>query len=432
MKKLSLLLIVSLIILGSCKKDVDPVVTEVTPEQARDSIYYIMKAYYYWYNLMPVVDKENYSNPYDLLEAMRYKELDKWSFVADYKKFMDRMEGDFVGHGIMVALSEDNKARIAQIYKNSPLYSESVRRGWIIKTLNGYDLAAIILAHDAAAYNTAFGPSTVGITNNFIFEKPNGSTVNISSTKASFTINTVILYDTIWLDAAGTKKAGHLVFDYFILPSAQELQTAFSFFKANGVTDLILDLRYNPGGYLDIAQQLASYIGGNTLSGKSFAMLQYNNKLQSQNFTYKFKTSSYSLSIPRVVVITSRGTASASEAIMNGLAPYMTVVSVGDTTEGKPVGMDGFICGGKYIFSPITFKLVNSEGTGDYFDGLVPNQLATDDVTRDYDDPAEKCLKEAILYLKTGSFSGKGAGSFSRSKLYSEKPSWMDNMFVLN
>jgi carboxyl-terminal processing protease len=433
MKRLSLLLIISLILMGSfssCKPHEED--TGVTPEMARDSLYYIMKAYYYWYNLMPVVDRENFSNPYDLLETMRYKELDKWSFVADYDEFMDEMEGTFVGHGIRVALSEDNKARIAQIYNNAPLYTQGVRRGWIIKTINGYDLAAIMLANNSEAYNTAFGPATAGITNNFVFEKPDGSTVNISSTKASFTINSVILYDTIWLDAAGTKKAGHLVFESFILPSQQELQTAFSFFKANGVTDLILDLRYNSGGYLDIAQQLASYIGGTSLAGITFAMLKYNQKLQAANVTYQFKPSTYSLALPKIVVITSRLTASASEAVMNGLAPHITVASVGDTTHGKPVGMNGWTCGQKYFFWPITFKLVNSEGVGDYFDGLIPNQLATDDLTHDFDDRQEKCLKEAILYLQSGAFSGKGAGSFSRSRQYSEKPSWMNNMFVLN
>jgi len=429
MKRFSILLFGILLIMGSCKKDDEP--PEVTPEMAKDSLYYIMNMYYYWYNLMPVVNKANYSNPTDLLNAMRYKELDKWSFVADYEKFIQQMGGGFVGHGIMVALSEDNKARIALIYKNSPLYSEGVRRGWIIKSLNGYDLAAILLAQDATAYNTAFGPKTAGVTNNFVFEKPDGSTVAISSAKKSFTINTVILYDTIWLDAAGTKKAGHLVFDSFKLPAEQDLKTAFSYFKTNGVTDLILDLRYNPGGYLNISQQLASYIGGNSLSGKTFAMRSYNNNLQSQNDIYEFLTSSYSLTIPRVVVITSRGTASASEAVMNGLAPHMTVVSVGDTTEGKCVGMDGFICG-KYLFSPITFKLVNSLGHGDYFDGIAPDKIATDDITHDYDDRREVCLSEAILYLRTGSFSGKGSGNFVRTRTWSEEPAWMKNMFVLH
>lgn len=429
MKRISILLFGILLIMGSCKKDDEP--PEVTPEMARDSLYYIMNMYYYWYNLMPVVNKADYSNPVDLLHAMKYKALDKWSFVADYEKFISQMGGSFVGHGVMIALSEDNKARIMQIYPNSPLYSQGVRRGWIIKTVNGYDLAAILLAQDATAYDNAMGPKTAGVTNNFVFEKPDGSTVAISSTKVSFTINSVVLYDTIWLDAAGTKKAGHLVFDSFKLPAEQELKTAFSYFKANGVTDLILDLRYNLGGYLNIAQQLASYIGGNSLSGKTFAVLSYNNKLQSENSVYKFLTSSYSVSIPRLVVITSRGTASASEAVMNGLYPHMTVVSVGDTTEGKCVGMDGFICG-KYLFSPITFKLVNSLGQGDYFDGLVPDKIANDDITHDYDDRREECLKEAILYLKTGSFSGKGSGDFVRTRIWSENPSWMNNMFVLH
>jgi len=433
MKRLSLLLIISLILLGSfnsCRPHDED--AGVTPEMARDSLYYIMKTYYYWYNLMPVVDRENYSNPYDLLEAMRYKELDKWSFVADYDELLDELEGTFVGHGIRVALSEDNKARIAQIYNKAPLFTKGIRRGWIIKSLNGYDLAAILLAGDGEAYNAAFGPQTAGITNNFVFEKPDGSTVNISSTKASFTINSVILYDTIWLDAAGTKKAGHLVFESFIDPSQQELQTAFSFFKANGVTDLILDLRYNSGGILTPAQQLASYIAGNSLAGTIFAMLKYNQKLQAANRTFPFLTSSYSLSLPKIVVITSRLTASASEMVMNGLAPHITVATVGDTTYGKPMGFNFFPCAEKYFFGPITFKVVNSEGVGDYFDGFIPNQLTTDDLTRDFDDRQEKCLKEALNYLQTGAFSGKRAGSFSRSKQYSEKPSWMNNMFVMN
>lgn len=429
MKKLSILILIAIVIMGSCKKDDEP--TEITPEMAKDSLYYIMNIYYYWYDLMPAVDRNNYSNPYDLLNAMRYKELDKWSFVADYQEFLSQMEGDFVGHGIMVALSQDNTVRIAQIYKNAPLYANGVRRGWILKTVNGYDMAQIFLSGDNEAYDAAFGPKTEGITNTFVFEKPDGSTYSVSSTKTKFTINTVILYDTIWLDAAGSKKAGHLVFDYFIIPSSQELQTAFSFFKANGVTDLIIDLRYNPGGYLNVTQQLASYIGGNSLAGKVFVTLSYNNKLQSLNNTYRFLSSSYSLTIPRVVVITSHATASASEAIINGLSPHMEVVTVGDTTEGKCVGMDGFVVGEKYLFSPITFKLVNSLGQGDYFDGLPPDKTAVDDITHDFDDRREACLSEAILYLQTGSFSGKGTDKFHKTRTWSERPAWMKNAFML-
>ncbi|MBN1107454.1 MAG: hypothetical protein JXR66_00620 [Bacteroidales bacterium] len=433
MKKIFFLLILATLLLGSCKKeDIPPVETGVTPEQARDTLYYVMKAFYYWYDLMPAVDRLNYSDPYDLLEAMRYRELDRWSFVADYEEFISEMGGTFVGHGIRVGLADDNTARIAQIYKNAPLYSNGVRRGWKIKSVNGYNIAQILINNDAQAYNTAFGPPEAGVTNTFVFENPEGTELTITSTKASFSVNSVILYDTICLDAEKTKVAGHLVFESFIEPSEQELATAFAFFKQHNVQDLILDLRYNSGGYVYIAQQLASYIGGNSLSGKTFAMQEYNDKWQSENSSFPFLSLVNSLNINRLVAITTRLTASASEAVMNGLEPHIDVVSVGDTTDGKPMGMDGWICGNKYIFCPITFKLVNSLGEGEYYDGIAPEKKAVDDITRDFSDKDEASLSEAIHYLKTGAFSEKGSGSFRKLPQFSERPSWTNNMFDLD
>jgi len=430
MKKLIILLLIIASLSASCKKDdPEPVITKTTPELARDTLYYIMKQWYYWYNLMPSVTKENYTDPYTLLEGMRYKEKDKWSFVADYDEFIAEMQGTFVGHGFRIGVDESHNARIAMIYANSPLYQEGVRRGWIIKKINGYDIAAILIAGDSDAYTNAIGPSTAGITNIFVFQKPDGSEVTISSTKQSFTINTVILYDTLHLSSGIT---GHLVFESFILPSEQELETAFAFFKANGVKDLILDLRYNSGGYLTIAQQLASYIAGDSKINIVFAKLSYNDKSQSANQSFLFKKSNYPLALPRLVVITGHLTASASEAVMNGLTPHLNVVSVGDTTLGKPMGMNGWECAKKYFFWPVTFKLVNSADEGEYYDGIPPQKIAIDDIAHDFDDREEACLKEAIIWLQTGSFSGKGSYGFHRSAQFSEKPSWMNNVFVID
>ena len=429
MKKLIPLLLIIFTLFASCRKDdPEPAPTQTVPEIARDTLYYIMKQWYYWYNLMPSVTKENYTNPYTLLEALRFKEIDKWSFVADYDEFMAEMEGTFVGHGFRIGLDESDKARIAMIYNNSPLYLEGVRRGWIVKTINGYDIASILLTNDNDAYNNAIGPATAGITNNFVFQKPDGSEVSISSTKESFTVNTVLLYDTLHLSSGIT---GHLVFESFILPSEAELETAFSFFKENNVTDLILDLRYNSGGYLTIAQQLASYIAGNSEANTVFAKLSYNAKSQAANSTFPFLITSYSLSLSRLAVITTRLTASASEAVMNGLDPLLNVVSIGDTTLGKPMGMNGWTCKKKYFFWPVTFKIVNSANEGEYYDGIVPAHLATDDIAHDFDDRNETCLKEAISWLQTGSFSSKGAADFRRYPQFSEKPAWMNNVFVL-
>jgi carboxyl-terminal processing protease len=433
MKKLFFFSIVLLFAISSCKKDNVLPASTVTPAMARDSLYYIMKEVYFWYNMpeassVTETNKDNYADPSALLEAMRYKARDRWSFVADYDEFIAEMSGDFVGHGIRIGLDSEGKARIAMIYSNSPLYTNGVRRGWIIKKINGTDLAPILLSNDPAVYTNLIGPAKTGIKNVFVFQNAQGKEVTIESTKSSFTVNTVIVKDTLQLTTGTT---GHLVFDQFITPSADELATAFSYFKSVGAKDLILDLRYNTGGYLTIAQALASYITGGAQVGKVFAKLTYNDKHQEANSSFLFKNTSYSLNLPRLVVITSRSTASASEAVINGLRPFMNIVTIGDTTNGKPTGMNGWDVGKKYYFWPITFKIVNASDEGDYFDGIFPAKVLADDITHDFSDRNELCMKEAIHYLETGSIStSKSAHFFKRQPNYSEKPAWMNNTFV--
>lgn len=434
MKKLIFFTIIILAMISSCKKEDPPPVDEIptlTDAMARDSLYFLMKQWYYWYDKMPSVTKENYSDPYKLMDALRYKPLDRWSFVADYKEFLAEMQGTFVGHGFRIGVDDASNARIAMIYEKSPLYAQGVRRGWIVEKINDVDIAPILLSGNATAYTNVIGPGTAGITNKFLFKRPDNTEVTINSTKASFTVNSVLLYDTLHLASGIT---GHLVFESFIEPSEAELSTAFAYFKANNVKDLILDLRYNSGGYLYVAQDLASYIAGNAPANSNtvFALLQYNAMRQSQNSSFKFTSTASPISLSRLVVISTRQTASASEAVMNGLKPLMEVVSIGDTTNGKPVGMNGWDLGEKYFFWPVTFKIVNKNNEGDYFEGIVPAKIAADDITHDFSDRNELCLREAIHYLETGSVSSKsirGAPSFYRHPQFSEKPSWMNNGF---
>lgn len=434
MKKLIFLPVILLVLFSSCKKnDVQPDNT-VTDAMAKDSLYYIMKAWYYWYNMpeaasVTTANKDDYPDPYKLLEAMRYKELDRWSFVADYDEFNAEMAGSFVGHGFRIGLDDEGNARVAMIYDNSPLYLQGVRRGWIIKEINGVNPAPILIANDATAYNNLIGPGEAGITNIFTFTLPDGTDEIISSTKSSFTVHTVILCDTLHLSSG---IAGHLVFESFIQPSENELLDAFAYLNANGVNDLILDLRYNTGGYLFIAQELASYIAGSSYQGSVFAKLSYNDKHQDANATYQYVTVPNALSMSRVVVITTRETASASEAVINGLKPFVNVVTIGDTTNGKPTGMNGWSVGKKYWMWPITFKIVNSQNLGDYFEGIFPAKEVSDDITHDFSDRKELCLKEAIYYLENGLVSTKSLRQFKRYPQFSEKPEWIKNTFVID
>jgi C-terminal processing protease CtpA/Prc len=394
-----------------------------------------MKDWYFWYKDLPAITLTDYKDPYELMDALRYKPKDRWSFVADYDAFVASMQGSFVGHGIRIGLDAQGNARIGMIYKNSPLYTNGaggpgVRRGWIIKKLNGTDLAPVLISGDATAYSNLIGASTAGVTNTFIFQTPRGNDTTATTTKSGFQVNSVTLYDTLTIN---TVKTGHLVFDEFIEPSSGELATAFAFFKAHNVKDLILDMRYNTGGILSVATELASYIAGTSTFSTPFLSSTYNDKKTINDSTWNFTSVASPLNLSRLVVITTRETASASEEVINGLIPHLTVTTIGDTTNGKPTGMNVWqTTDSKYIFAPVTFELVNSLGNGNFYAGFVPAKLATDDITHDFNDKNELCYKEAIYLLANGSVSSKGGYAFNKSKQFSEKPAWMNNMFILN
>jgi C-terminal processing protease CtpA/Prc len=143
---------------------------------------------------------------------------------------------------------------------------------------------------------------------------------------------------------------------------------------------------------------------------------------------YNFVRTSNPLGLDRVVFITTRSSASASEVVINSLKPYIEVAIVGDTTHGKPTGMDGF---GfpfpsqtnpnpalKYVFFPITFEYLNSLGEGRFYDGMVPDIKAVDDITRDFGDPEEASLAAAIAFLEGR--KAETAVPFTRSRIFSE------------
>jgi len=397
MKKLFIIFFLTTVIFSSCKKD-DPLVTTPTiDELARDNLYDLMNANYLWYKLMPVVVKEDYKDPYELLDAMKYKTLDRWSFVQTYDEFLAYSQGSFVGHGIRMGLDPTNKVRIAQIYTNSPLYVKGVRRGWIIKKLNGTDLAPIFINRDNTAYNQLIGPAQAGVINTFLFQIPDGRDSSITTTKSSFTLNTVILYDTLHLTSGIT---GHLVFDQFIPPSNLELETAFAFFKQNNVTDLIVDLRYNGGGDFSVLANISSYIAGAANFNTPFLKLTFNDKNTADNVTYNFKTVSFPLNLTKLITINTRATGSASEDLISGLKPHLNVISIGDTTNGKPVGMILVQYKTNYMFWPITFSVLNSANQGEFYEGIAPEKYVPDDITHDFNDRNEFCLKEAIFYLE--------------------------------
>jgi len=393
-----------------CEKDDPPLSEEI---KARDQFYELMNDWYLWYNEMPDVDKNQYDTPEELLEAMRSLPKDIYSYITSWQEFESRMlEGKYIGHGFSWGFDDNGNARLIFIYKDSPLYVEEVRRGWIISKVNGTPITT-------ENGSTIFGDNTVGYENTIEFITPADSTFLITTAKKEIQKNSVLYYDTLHIN--GTVTA-HMVFQEFTQPSIEEFTEVFDYFSTSGVTEMILDLRYNPGGITSVATLLASLITGENTAGEIFTKYIYNDKKSDENSSAIFEEQTNSLNLNRVIILTTGGTASASEALINGLEPHIDVVTVGGTTYGKPVGMRVFQYE-DYVFLPITFRIANSMNESDYYDGIQPDAFCDDDFTRAFDNREEACLKEAIYYLENGSFSGtKGR----KVKVHAEKVSYRE------
>jgi C-terminal processing protease CtpA/Prc len=389
----TLLLSFALLFFSSCyKEDEEPSNVQVV----NSNIYQVMKTYYLWYREIPSVNPDSYKTPYALLDAIRSRK-DRWSSIMTWEQFHSYFEeGDYVGHGVSFKGDEEGNLVVAFLFDNSPLKIAGVERGWILKSVNGTGITP------QTNFNTLFGEDVAGVENTFIFEDLAGQSQTIISKKQIISINTVL--EKKILDAGG-KNVGYLAFESFITPSTQELDSAFAYFNSTGIQELIVDLRYNGGGQMDVAQHLAGLISSSTLGGKIFCKYQHNDRVSSLDTTVTIPEGMSSPDINRVFFIASRGSASASEALINGLDPWMDVQVVGDSTYGKSVGMYvlDFSAYG-YMFMPVCFKLSNANDFGDYLSGLPANAYVDDDLKHALGSPDELCTKAILQYISTGSY----------------------------
>ena len=321
--------------------------------------------------------------------------MDKWSFITTIQAFQSYFKaGEYLGFGFGYSYDETGKSYIAFVFKDSELYTNGVRRGWQIAAIDGKSIQPF------ENLSPLMGEDISGVTRTFTFIKPDLTTIDVTATKDTVTINSVLAADTLHISG---HIVGHLVFQTFIEPSATELDSAFSFFQSVNADRLIVDLRYNGGGDLDIATKLGSQIGGSSLNDQTFIKFTHNDKMKQYDASLNFVNEDYALALGSVIFLTSKGSASASEALISGLKPYMNVVQIGDNTYGKPVGMHTWLYG-NYAFLPVSFRMVNADGETDYFDGLPANDIVPDGLKYDFNDRREERLAAAIYYIENGTF----------------------------
>ena len=401
---LLLLLLSTAFLFSSCRKDEDDDQLDQERITENTEFYKLMRDWYYWYDKIPNINPANYASVYDVLEAIRHRPLDRWSYVTSREEFESfYIQSKFIGYGFGSAFDQEGKLRVTFIFNENDLYKNGVRRSWIIEKVNGTTVTTNV------NINQLLGPNEIGVTNTFLFRKPDGTQEEMTVQKDEVFMNTVLHKEIL---EAGNRKAGYLVLQGFRTPTFGELKAAVDFFNSEGgIDDLILDLRYNGGGQTNVANYLASIIGGPAIFGKAFAKYMYNDKRENNhNFTSNFGAEQEThgqetLELGRLITIATDRTASASEMVINGLRPFMDVHIIGDDTYGKPMGQNVFTYGDLYAFLPVTFKIANADGFGDYFDGLPADSYVVDDITRLFGDPEEASLKEALTFIETGSFS---------------------------
>ncbi len=409
-KRLALLLLPALLAACGCGSDSNgpPAATDCSVAGQKAWLGDYMNEWYFWYRLSPRPDAAAYADVQSYFDALLYTgssadfPSDRYSGSQTTESF-NRFFGDgaTLGYGISVAGLELNRNGALPLYVRhveplSPAAAQDVRRGDEVLTINDRGAGDLVTTDNFAAL-TAQRPGEMltltlrrsGIQRTIFV---NAETFNLTPVNGTTVITT-----------AGGRRLGYVTVKDMVSQALAPLETAFSRFVAEGVQDVVLDLRYNGGGLVSTGGTLASYIAGTRGNGLNYATLLYNDKrASSNNQNFRFSSQSSALGLPRVFVLMGRRTCSASEQVINGLrGAGVEVVAVGEATCGKPVGfLPTSACGSTY--SVVNFESVNQRNEGRYFDGFAPTCAVTEDFRAAQGGNADPLMAAAKQLADTG------------------------------
>jgi carboxyl-terminal processing protease len=465
-KTLLMAVLLTATILVSCKKDKknngsEPSKTGSTLDLIKDSVYLYTKETYYWYDGLPGYaafnpraftgnnDLEALSNEVDKLSQYKIDPATglpfeyyapspgsaKYSFI-DEGQVADELNGTNSNFGFAPFYNATNDLRIKYVYPGSPTDLAGIKRGYKIISING---------NSDIAYDGASGTHTQFVINAYarssnismVLQKPDNTTMNVSLIAGSYTVNPVLTYKAV--DAGNGKVIGYIVFNSFTsgANANAKLDAAFSYFQSQGVNELVVDLRYNGGGYTSTAEYLDNLIVPAGKTGTAMYSYYFNDILQNRKAVllanqvrrdsqtgelYNLAQFDYSvagntvkfakkgaLALNRVFFIVTGATASASELTINNLRPHMNVQLIGNTTYGKPVGFFDLHINKYELYVP-QFETKNSAGQGGYYTGMTPGSATYpgvadyDDATKDFGDTTEVLFHHAVTFVKTGAY----------------------------
>lgn len=362
------------------------------------------------------VNKANYSTVQDYINAVLHPFFTdikdaEFTYVTSIKEenaFFN--SGASAGFGIRLAYdTAQNRVFVLEAFEGAPALAAGIDRGTEIiaigtSTNNLVTVASLMASGGAQAVVDALGPSTAGTTRVLRVNR-NGVVSDLTVTKADYSLDPISnRYGAKIIDDGG-KKVGYLNLRTFIDSADPDLRAAFAMFKAQGVTEVIVDLRYNGGGLVSISELFGDLLAANRV-GQVFSYTTFRDSKSNNNSSRTFQAQSQSIAATKIAFIGSSGTASASELLANAFIPYLgnNTALIGSNTFGKPVGqiaLDKPECDER--IRVIAFRTENANHQGDYFNGLASvfpkTCAATDDLTHQLGDPNESQIKAALDFL---------------------------------
>jgi C-terminal processing protease CtpA/Prc len=332
-------------------------------------------------------------------------------------------EGQFIGFGFRNRTDPGNRPVVLDVFEQSPASEAGVRRGdEIVAVDSGSGFVPVSqLLVDGTTIGDVLGPADAGVRRGLRLLR-DGVTRDVTLVKRTVTIDPVPdTFGTQVLPQAGTPGVGYLNLRSHVGTADPQLTAAFDQFRTLGIRDYIIDLRYNGGGLLSVAELLNNLLGGARAASDVQYRLVHNLRRTAENATTRFSARPQSVQAVRVAFLTTGATASASEINVNSLTPWLEVAIVGEDTLGKPVGQYAFdLQGCEDRLRLVSFKTVNSLGQGDYYDGLASTMrfacAASDTIAEPLGSPDEGMVAAALAWLSTGACTQVMTAKTARAK----------------
>ena len=359
------------------------------------------------------VNAADYTDIQDYIDALvapaRAQAKDRFfTYITSIEEENDLIQnGSSAGFGIRLGYDTGaNRVFVLEAFEAGTGFQSGMDRGTELLTIGGQSVASLMSTGGPQAVIEALGPSDPGVSRSFTFRTREGTERNANISKTEFSLDPISdRYGVKVLDD-GTGPVGYINLRTFIVESAgPQLRTAFEQFRQQNITKVILDLRYNGGGLVSVAELLGDLMAADK-TGQVFSKTVLRPSKSSENEIDRFAAQPQAISATKIAVIGRGGTASASELVTNSFIPYLgdNLALVGTNTFGKPVGQFAFdrsACDDR--FRAVTFKTTNSNDQGEYFTGLASvvrkTCAANDGIFDQLGDPQEASVSAALDFL---------------------------------